>query len=544
MKQILINTEGLQTRTAVVENGKLQDFFIERKDGDRLVGSLFKGRIKNLEPSLQAAFVDIGTNKNAFLHYWDMLPATQEMLEDGSRRPESRTEEKEKRGPQKQVKQGMFSALKKRFRPEKEVPVKRRRQNRKHNNFTVDDIPNLFQVDSEVIVQVTKGPIGTKGARVTTNLSIPGRYLVLLPNSTHVGVSKRVEDSQERDRLRQIMARLKIPSGMGLICRTVGAGKNEKCFQQDLEMLLEYWSRTETITKEKPAPCCIYQEPDLVERCLRDFLTEDINEIVADSQETYECVQELVRKLSKQERVKVRNYKNPRPIFSRYNLKTQVENVFRRKVPLPSGGYLCVDETEALIAIDINSGKNRAGKDHPETIVNTNLEAVDEIARQLRLRNIGGLVVIDFIDMRSRRDQHSVFTTLKQALLVDRAKTKVYPITPLGLVEMTRQREHESLRDTVYCSCPYCGGKGLIKSPTSMSVEIQRRLQEMLQRRRGKMQVRVTVHPHVLERLKNEDSRLIADLEEEFGGELSFRADALLHQEEFRLVNPETDEEL
>ena len=525
MKQILLNTEGLQTRAAVVENGRLRDFFIEWRDRDRLVGSIFKGRIRNLEPSLQAAFVDIGAQRNAFLHYWDMLPATQEMLEDDEPKSSADVDDagdevkadKDRGAPSGTLWERLRRPFVKGTETAPARPRRSRRRGKRRNPYTVDDIPALFKVDSEVVVQVTKGPIGSKGARVTANLSIPGRYLVLLPQSNHVGISKRIDDREERERLRQILRRLRVPRDMGLICRTVGADRKERHFQRDLEMLIEFWKRTEKAIREKPAPICVYQEPDLVERALRDHLTEDIDEIVADTRETYEDVQELVRNLSKQERVRVKYYRKSEPLFSRYSLAGQIENVFRRQVMLPSGGCICIDETEALIAIDVNSGKNRAGKDHPETIVNTNLEAVDEVARQLRLRNVGGLIVIDLIDMRSRRDQNTVFRALKQALLADRAKIKAYPISPLGLVEMTRQRENESVRSTVFAPCPYCDGKGLIKSATSMSVEIQRRLQEILRRRRGKNQLRVTVPPQTLERLKNEDAALLTVLEQEFG---------------------------
>ena len=566
MKQILINSEELQTRVALVENGKLQDFFIERKDRDRLVGSIFKGRIKNLEPSLQAAFVDIGTAKNAFLHYWDMLPATKEMLEGEEReaaaRRKSRDQKTADREPEKAEPEapGIFERLRgifKRVSPEDEQKTarptrsrrsrSRRRPRLQHRNLTVEDIPNLFQVGSEVLVQVTKGPIGNKGARVTTNLSIPGRYLVLLPNATHVGVSKRVDGREEKERLRQILHTLDIPEGMGLICRTVGAGRKERHFRRDLEMLLDYWRRAEETGAEKRAPCCVYQEPDLAERSLRDFLTEDVDEIVTDSQEIYQCATEMLRKFSRRERVKVRLYRNPTPIFVKYNLSGQIDNIFRRRVALPNGGYICIDETEALIAIDVNSGRNRSGKDHPETILTTNLEAVDEIARQLRLRNLGGLIVLDLIDMRSKRDQTTVYRALKTALGDDRARTKTYPISPLGLVEMTRQREHESLRSTIFSECPYCRGRGLVKSATSMSVEIQRRLQEVLQRRqrRGReLNLRVMVHPSILERLRNEDADLLTAMEDEFGGHLSFRGDPSLHMEEFRVVDTDSNREL
>jgi len=399
-------------------------------------------------------------------------------------------------------------------------------------------------VNSEVLVQVTKGPIGNKGARVTTNLSIPGRYLVLLPNAAHVGISKRIEDARERDRLRQLVRGLALPEGMGLICRTVGAGLKDRYFHRDLEMLLKAWEQAESLIRNQPAPCCVYQEPDLVERSLRDVLTGDVDEIVADSKEICEFAQAMVLRLSKRERLKVRHYSNPIPIFHKYNLTEQIEAVFDRRVPLPGGGSITVDETEALVAIDVNSGRNRTGKDHPETILTTNLEAVEEVARQLRLRNIGGYIVVDFIDMRSRADQQAVYRTFRERLHADRARTRVLPISPLGLLEMTRQREQASLRDAVSAPCPYCGGLGRVKSAASVSVEIQRRITELLRRRRCKTQLRVTVHPDILSRLKNEDAALLRSMEEGLGGELSFRADPALHLEEFRLTDLVTGDEL
>jgi Rne/Rng family ribonuclease len=577
MKQILINSEDLQVSVAVVENGQLEDFQIERTDCNRLSGSIFKGRIRNLEPSLQAAFVDIGTEKNAFLHYWDMLPATQDMLEGGeepSGRRRRRADDEVPEADEAESSEltpavlapgaGLWGRVKRLLRlqvadeagpaqvsaaPEARPGAERRqrsrvRRPRRPMSFTVEDIPELFKVGQDVPVQVSKGPIGNKGARVTTNLSIPGRYLVLLPNSTHVGVSKRIESREERDRLRQILQRLRLPEGMGLICRTVGAGRSEEQFHDDLAMLLDLWRKLEETSRTTRAPCCIYQEPSLPERSLRDLLTEDVDEVVTDSKEVFDLANDLVSTLSRAERVKVRFYRNPKPLFERYNLSEQIERIFRRQVPLPGGGHICVDETEALIAIDVNSGKNRSGKDHPETILTANLEAVREVTRQLRLRNAGGLIVIDFIDMRAKKDQMTVFHALKDELAKDRARTKVYPISPLGLVEMTRQRETESVRSTVYCACPYCQGRGMVKTATTMSVEIQRRLQEILQRNRRTAQLRVMVHPSILERLRNEDAALLADLEAQFGGELTFRGDPALHMEEFRITDDGTGMQL
>ncbi len=553
MKQILINDENLETRVAVVNDGKLSDYFIERKGEGHLVGSIYKGVIRNLEPSLQAAFVDIGEGKNAFLHYWDMLPASRDKLERefgmDAGGAENGDSEKEVI-PQEQDKGSKSSAASLRERIFRRVQNKNAKQRKRgggrkkdEGNCSIEDIPTLFPVNSEVVVQVTKGSIGTKGPRVTTNLSIASRYLVLLPNSGYIGLSKRISDSEERSRLREILSRHPLPKNMGLVCRTVGAGKKAETFERDLAALVSSWQQAEDKIKSTPAPCCVYQEPTLVERCLRDYLNEHVDEVVTDSKEIYDLVTKMSRILSRHERVKVRLHKDPKPLFDRYRLREQIDNIFQRQVELPSGGSICIDETEALTAIDVNSGRNRDGKDHPETILRTNLEAVEEIARQLKIRNIGGLIVLDLIDMRSRKHIQQVFSALKEAMAEDRAKTKLCPISPLGLVEMTRQREHESLHDTIYTPCPYCKGRGSVKSATSVSVEIQRRLQSLL-RGRKKRQIRVMVHPRILERLKNEDADLLHDMENEFGGELSFRADPDLHIEEFHLIDVASGSEL
>lgn len=561
MKRILINREELQTQIAIVRDGRLEDFFIERTDRDRLAGSIFKAKIRNLEPSLQAAFVDIGARKNAFLHYWDMLPATWDMVEEELEGPNPRRRQSPEPEPEPppspapaEAKGGLLARLKARLRPtDKAAPrvpdvpppsaPPPRRRRKKENPFSVEDIPDLFKVNSDVLVQVNKGPIGNKGARVTTNLSIPGRYLVLLPRSSHVGVSKRVEDHEEKKRLRQILRRLDIPVGMGLICRTVGEGVQEAEFREDLKMLLGIWEDITQTAATHKGPCCVYREPDLAERTLRDSLDGEVDEIIADSEEILQLATAQVGRFN-QNRVKLKLHTRKRPIFSQYELVNQIESIFRKRVSLPGGGYLCFDETEALIAIDVNTGRNRSGEDHSETILNTNMEAVDEIARQLRMRNVGGLVVVDFIDMRSRKDQQTVYTAFRQAMARDRARTKICPISPLGLVEMTRQREEASVRSQVYMSCPYCAGRGLVKSAVSMSVEIQRRLQVLMQRRHSPEQIRVHVHPSILERLRNEDAELLSDMEAELGGELSFRGDPALHVEEFRLTDQRTGAEL
>ena len=398
----------------------------------------------------------------------------------------------------------------------------------------------------ELLVQVVKSPIGTKGARVTTNMSIPGRYLVLMPYSEHIGLSTRIEGGQERDRLRKILASLELPEGMGLICRTVGEGRKATFFKRDLELLLDYWRKIETAMETKKAPFEVFAEPNLVERTIRDFMTEEIGGIVVDDKAACKQITDTLKRIGGAKMAeKVTFYNSPKPIFDHYRINDQLREVYQREVRLPGGGCICIDETEALIAIDVNSGRGRKGTDQPEFILKTNLEAAAEIARQLRLRNIGGLVVLDFIDMKAAKDRDEVLRTMKKLVKDDRAKTKVLPISKLGLMEMTRQREHESILDQVYNPCPYCSGTGLVKSPVTMSVEIQRRLNSVLRDRRYKdVPVRVIMHPDVLARLRNEDAKLLTDIEQKYNHTLSFRADPLLHYEEFRLVDPDTGAEL
>jgi len=394
---------------------------------------------------------------------------------------------------------------------------------------------------------VTKGPIGNKGPRVTTNLVLPGRYLVLLPNADQSGISRKIENPQERQRLKAILRKLSIPDGMGVIMRTVGEGQQMRYFVRDLALLLEEWRSIQDRIKNQPSATCAFQEPDLIERTVRDFLTEDVERIVVDSQKAYERMRDMISKISRRSAAKIKLYNDAQPIFDRFSISRQLENAFSRQVALKSGGYIVVDETEALVAIDVNTGRHKGTKDQESTILKVNLEAADEIARQLRLRNMGGLIVLDFIDMKKRGDQQSVYHRMKDCLRRDKAKTHVLPISQLGLMEMTRQRHSESVHAAVYDDCPYCKGRGKVKSALTMSVEIQRKLGEILKRRtrdESDFQLRIVVHPTILKRLHTEDKQLLVELEKRYFGKLDFRADPGLHAEQFKIINVATNEEL
>jgi ribonuclease G len=507
-KEVVINAENLETRVAVSEEGRLEEFTIERTTEERLVGSIFKGKVRNLEDGLKAAFVDIGFEKNAFLHYWDIVPSN--------------------------------------FDSNVEI-VEREGRRRDHPKITQKDIPRVYPPGSDIIVQVTKGPIGTKGPRVTTNITLPGRYVILLPNSDQSGISRKIENQPERQRLKTILRKLSIPDGMGVIMRTAGEGQQMRYFVRDLALLLEEWRQIQDRIKTKPPASCVFQEPDLIERTVRDFLTEDVERIVVDSPRAYDRMREMISKISKRSAGKVKLYSDPQPIFDRFNITRQLENAFSRQVHLKSGGYIVVDETEALVAIDVNTGRHKGSKDQESTILKVNLEAADEICRQLRLRNMGGLIVLDFIDMKSRRDQQTVYQRMKEGLRRDKAKTHVLPISQLGLMEMTRQRHSESVHAAVYDDCPYCKGRGKVKSALTMSVEIQRKLSEILKKRsrdESDFQLLIIVHPSILERLRTEDEKHLIEMEKRYFGKLSFRKDPGLHAEAFKIVNVATNEEL
>jgi ribonuclease G len=499
-KELIVNVESLETRVALLEEGRLESFFIERASEDRIVGSIFKGKIQNLEDGLQAAFVDIGRRKNAFIHYWDMIP------EDAAR-----------------------------LEAEEGVKSKRTRKKR----FPPGEMIKKFPVGSEIVIQITKDAIGTKGPRATANLSIPGRYLVMMPGSGLKGVSRKIDDAKERARLKKVLARLPIPEHNGFIVRTAGEGARKTSFVRDVRGLLETWKEIEDGIANKPAPARLYQELDLVERVVRDSMTEDIDRIVIDNREVYDRMKGLAAKISRRAKSRLKLYDGDIPIFEHFHVEKQISSAFRRKVWLESGGYLIIDETEALVAIDVNTGRHKGGNTQEEVILEVNLESADEVARQLRLRNIGGLVVIDFIDMRMKKHQNQVYRRLREALRRDRARTNVYPVSPLGLVEMTRQRVEESIRSATFDNCPYCKGRGKVLSALSMSVDIQRHLHELLRKHHdnGELGLRITIHPHVLDRLRKEDEAVLVELERKYGARLTFAADVNMHIEEFVISN-------
>jgi ribonuclease G len=507
--RIVINCEKLENRVALLENGILEEYSVERVGTTHLVGSIYKGRIKNIEQGLKAMFVDIGLEKNAFLHFWDAIPEAlnTQAMEEVSRGG--------KGGPKKK-------------------------------SINAKDIPDLYPVGSEILVQITKGPVGNKGPRVTTNISLAGRLLVLMPQNESCGISRKIDDPKERTRLRRIIEGLSLPEGMGIILRTEASGKRTRHIVRDLSILLEQWKDIAARRDSQKAPCCCFEEPDIFERTVRDFLTEDLDEIVCDDPATVDRMKELVAPISRRAQRRITLFNGPGSLFEKYNVQRQIDTAFYRQVWLKCGGYIVIDQTEALIAIDVNTGRNKgSGQNVDKVILQTNMEAAAEVARQLRLRNMGGLVVVDFIDMKHGKDRSAVYKAMVEHTQRDKAKTQILQISQFGLMEMTRQRLHESLSDAMFEECPHCKGHGQIKTPLTMSVEIQRRLTSVLARLPDSSRdVLVVIHPDVMQRLRSSDDQILVDLERKYQARLTFRTDPTYMREQVLLANSKTGEEI
>ena len=503
--ELLFNSGAIEKRMVSLRDGVLDKFNIERKGDRHEVGAIFRGKIQNLEPGLKAAFVDIGQEKNAFLHYWDILPNSNDNSIEVVKNNKS----------------------KKQLRQEK---------------ISLKNIPDLYPIGSEILVQITKGQIGNKGPRTTTNISLPGRFLVLTPFGGTLGISRKIEDKGERTRLKKILRNMTLPEGMGLIIRTAGEGKKLRYFVRDLEILKKRWQGISDRIKRSKLPSCVYVEPDLIGRTVRDFLTEDVDRILVDNKEAHELILSEVDKISPRSKSKVFHYKDEKPIFDQYKVEEQLNQIYQRNVPLPSGGEIVIEETEALISIDVNTGSHRnSEKDGKNFILAVNLEAAKEIARQIRLRNIGGLIIVDFIDMKAKKDRDSVFRKMKREVESDRAKTHLLPISNFGIMQMTRQRHSESHASNLFSGCPYCKSRGKVKSIRSVTIDIQRRVLQNLKEIRNRegiedeIQLKVTLHPNCLSQLK-EDAQVLLDIERNYGARLSFAANPAFHIESFEII--------
>src|SRR5437016_2425181 len=436
-KEMLINvSEGEECRIALLEDGRLEELYMERTSSTSHVGNIYKGRVTNVEPSIQAAFIDFGLGRNGFLHISDLMPSY------FGRRGDDITE-------------SVGRKMARRDRP---------------------PIQKCLRRGDEIIVQIIKEGIGTKGPTLSTYVSIPGRILVMMPGMSKLGVSRKIEDEEERKRLRQILDSLKPPKDCGFIIRTAGVGKSKAEIERDLKYLTRLFDTINKKAKSSGDPMELYAEGDLVTRTVRDVMTSDVERIVVDNEDVAKKIKEFFKLVAPRTKNKVELYDEPVPLFYKYGIEREIELMYSRHVPLPSGGSLVIDSTEAIVAIDVNSGKFREHADAETTAFKTDLEAADEIPRQLRLRDLGGVIICDFLDLRYERHRRELEARLHEKFKNDRAKTKVLRMSQFGIIEMTRQRMRPSLKRSIYFDCPHCKGAGLVKTPESMSLDVMRKL--------------------------------------------------------------------
>ncbi|RMG06033.1 MAG: Rne/Rng family ribonuclease [Nitrospirae bacterium] len=494
---ILINVTFDEVRVGLLENGQLVEFYVERKKDTSLVGNIYKGKVVKVLPGMQSAFVDIGLEKAAFLYVADIkadIESYAPFLEE-----EEETEE-----IQIQIKKGR-----------QEIPIE-----------------DLIQEGQEIIVQVAKDPIGSKGARVTSYVTIPGRYLVLMPGLDHVGISRRITDEEERERLKEIVDEIR-PKGYGLIVRTASESASKEELEGDLEFLRFIWENIQEKKERVSAPTLLYSDLDLVFRSVRDLMSQDVERMIIDSKAEYERIKEFVNTYFEKLSDRIELYDGPEPLFDAFGVELDITRALGRKVWLKSGGYIVIDQTEAMTVIDVNTGKFVGKENLEDTILKTNLEAVKEIAYQIRLRNLGGIIIIDFIDMEEPLNREKLFNAFKEALKKDKAKNTIYNISELGLIQMTRKRVRESLGRTLCNTCPYCEGKGFVLSPRTICFEIFRKIEKMTTTRGAR--VLITAHPYVAELLSDEESYAVEEIEKSRGIEVIIKEDAQLHQENYTI---------
>ncbi len=481
-REIVLSVREREVRVAVLEDETLVEFYIEREDMRSGVGDIYKGKITAVRPELRAAFVDIGQEKAAFLPLSDL---GEEVWENGHRRK--------------------------------------------------------VRAGDEVLVQIVKEPYSTKGARLTTYISIPGRYLVLMPTLDTVGVSKKIRKREERERLLSIAKKLK-PEGLGIIVRTEGEGKSEEEFRSDLSYLLKLWRKIERETKKRPAPALVHKEEELIIKITRDLMTRETETLAVDSKEAYKQIVSYLKTFSPEYVERVKLYTGELPIFDAYGIEKEIQKIFRRKIWLKKGGYIVIEPTEAFWVIDVNSGKFSSVRDHQKMIFETNLEAAREIARQLRLRDIGGIVLIDFIDMRNPSYRKKLLDTFRKYLRKDRATVKVFDMTRLGIVELTRERVRSSVAHSFIEPCPFCSGRGTVLSKPYILSKIERWFE-----RRGdylkKKRVFIKVHPFIAEYLSTEGRSIFEKFSREYSANITIHADGSMPVDEVRIKRIEGEME-
>ncbi len=498
-KEMIINvSQPEECRVAVIEDGQLEELYVERASQGNCVGNIYKGKVVNLEQGIQAVFVDFGIGRNGFLHISDVEP---QYYRQGGFDP---TKPIDQQNGKKQDKQQQDSRR------------KGRGQQRHYNGGrprVKPPIQDIFKKGDEVLVQLIKEGIGNKGPTLSTYLSIPGRYLVLMPSLGRVGVSRKIEDDKARRKLRDILLDLEPPKGLGFIVRTAGLGKKRGDLERDLAYLIRLWKAIVRRVEKTQTPVDIYEESDIIIRTMRDTVNSDMDAIYIDEKDAYKRARDFLEMIMPKFVDRLHLYDGKQPIFHKYQLDQEIARIYKREVKLKEGGSIVIDPTEALVAIDVNSGNFRTDSNAEVSAYKMNLNAAREIARQLRLRDLGGVIVNDFIDMRQEKHRRGVERALRDAMDRDRARTKIMRTSPFGLIEMTRQRIRPSLKRSVYDDCPCCSGRGIVKTAESMAIEVVRKLM-MASRKNEITRVTVRVHEGVSAYLNNKKRREIMALEE------------------------------
>lgn len=496
-KEILINVEAGEQRVAISENNILEEYYVERIAINRLVGNIYKGRVTSIVPGIGAAFVDIGQQKNGFLYVSDVIET-----------PEYEGELE--------------------FTEVTDTPVKAEPK----RQLTID---KLLKKNQEILIQVLKEPIGTKGVRLTTKISLPGRLIVLMAGESKIGISKKISDEHQRERIKGILKEIQPSKDVGLIARTAAAGCERRDFIRDIKYLNNLWHRIKKTSQRQRAPALLHQELDLPLRIVRDWLSQDFDRLIVDSRDVYKRIARFVSLVMPSFRRKLERYKLDTPLFEKKQIEDQIDKIFERKVYLKSGAYIVIEPTEGLVAIDVNTGKFTGRKNLEETAFSVNSEAAREIARQVRLRDLGGIIIIDFIDMTESRHRKEVLETLEEALKKDRAKTDIISMSELDVVEMTRQRMRQSLESAAYKTCPYCQGRGLVKSPLTMSIYALRQMKRYIKQQKRPLILEVLAHPDVAKYILTEQKSALLFLERHTRSKIAVLDDPNLHFEDIKI---------
>jgi len=499
-QEIVINVSEYETRVAISEDGKLVELLVERPETQKIAGDIYKGVAKSIFPGMQAAFVDVGLGKNCFLHVSDMgdfSDSAGQLFDLDYMVEEEEGEKRRKSGPPR--------------------------------------IEHLLSKEQEILVQVTREAIGTKGPRVTTQLTLPGRYVVLIPGQRHVGTSKKIEDWQEKKRLKKILRDLR-QDDFGLIARTVAAGRSPREFKADIKNLTREWNQIQKLARKRKAPCLLHKDLDLIGSLIRDFITPEVESMVVDNKPQFKRIISYLRFVAPGLRSKVRLYQEKIPLFDALGIESEIEKMFSRKIWLKKGGYIVIDQTEALVTIDVNTGRFVGKQSQEDTIFQTNLEAAREIARQIRLRDIGGLIIVDFIDMTYRENERRLYEEFKNAFRRDRAKNAFAPVSEFGLMEMTREKVGPSLLHSLSDPCPVCDGSGRVLSKETTALKIERwfkRARAVSEER----DYRLMIHPALAELLLSREDNRLRNLNKQFHLNIELVTDRSLQTYEFKVFS-------